>query len=92
MHFGIFGSSNRVMKSGLYRDKLAKDKKIIAFEMEGSGVWDVYPTIIIKAACDYADGYKTKKWQPYAAAVAAAGLKAFLQELEYCDGTETPQG
>jgi nucleoside phosphorylase len=48
--------------------------------MEGAGVWDQYPTVVIKAACDYADSHKNKDWQAYAAATAAACLKAFLIE------------
>lgn len=82
IHFGHFGSSNTVLKSGLERDAIASAgaNKIIAFEMEGSGIWDIYPTIIVKAACDYADSHKNKRWQVYAVAVAASGLKSFLQE------------
>jgi nucleoside phosphorylase len=43
-------------------------------------VWEQYPTVVIKAACDYADSHKNKKWQSYAAATAAACLKVFLNE------------
>ena len=82
IHFGIIGSSNTVLRSGIDRDDLVQEHKIIAFEMEGSGVWDVYPIIVIKAACDYADSHKNTKWQGYAAAVAAAGLKAILMEID----------
>lgn len=80
IHFGLFGSANTVMKSALDRDRLAETDKIIAFEMEGAGVWDQHPTVVIKAACDYADSHKNKDWQAYAAAVAACCLKAFLKE------------
>ena len=45
LHFGCFGSSDTVVKSGLHREELAKADEIIAFEMEGSGVWDVLPTV-----------------------------------------------
>jgi hypothetical protein len=33
---------------------------------------------VIKGACDYADSHKNKVWQRYAAATAAACMKAFL--------------
>ncbi|KAI1013599.1 hypothetical protein LB504_013194 [Fusarium proliferatum] len=46
--------------------------------MEGAGVWDSFPCIVIKGACDYADSHKDKDWQRYAAATAAACAKAFL--------------
>src|SRR5438552_1247830 len=78
IHFGRFGSANTMMKSGVDRDRIAKADEIIAFEMEGAGVLDQYPTIIIKAACDYADSHKNKDWQGYSAAMTAACLKIFL--------------
>jgi nucleoside phosphorylase len=46
--------------------------------MEGAGVGDILPCLIIKGACDYADSHKNKKWQYYAAATAAACMKAFV--------------
>lgn len=82
IHFGVFGSANTVMRSGQDRDDLSKEFGIIAFDMEGAGIWDQFPTIIIKAGCDYADSHKNKTWQKYAAASAASTLKAFLDELE----------
>ncbi|KAK5049353.1 hypothetical protein LTR84_004282 [Exophiala bonariae] len=80
IHFGRFGSANMVMKSGVDRDRIAKVDELIAFEMESAGVWDQYPTLVIKAACDSADSHKSKNWQDYAAVAAAACLKAFLKE------------
>ncbi|TKX22219.1 hypothetical protein C1H76_5508 [Elsinoe australis] len=60
--------------------------------MEGAAVWDRIPTIVIKAVCDYADSHKNEDWQKYAAAVAAAGAKALLDEwmLESFTGIPTP--
>jgi nucleoside phosphorylase len=80
VHFGKIGSADTVMKSGEDRDRIAKEDGIIAFEMEGAGVWNRFPSIVIKGACDYADSHKTKEWQGYAAATAAASTKAFLRE------------
>jgi nucleoside phosphorylase len=70
------------MKFGEEYDQIAKQASIIGFEMESAGVWDIFPCIVIKGACDYADSYKTKKWQRYAAATAAACAKAFLEYWE----------
>ncbi|WZH40899.1 uncharacterized protein QYS62_001837 [Fusarium acuminatum] len=78
VHFGLMASGDAVMKSGEDRDRIAAAEGIIAFEMEGAGVWDSFPCIIIKGACDYADSHKSKAWQRYAAATAAACAKAFL--------------
>ncbi|WYZ45759.1 hypothetical protein EsH8_VIII_001075 [Colletotrichum jinshuiense] len=44
--------------------------------MEGAGVWDEAPCIVVKGICDYADNHKKKTWQVYAAATAASVLKA----------------
>ncbi|EWY79241.1 hypothetical protein FOYG_17582 [Fusarium oxysporum NRRL 32931] len=78
VHFGLMASGNSVMKSGEHRDRIAAQEGVIAFEMEGAGVWDSFPCIVIKGACDYADSHKNKAWQRYAAATAAACAKAFL--------------
>ncbi|KAG7406533.1 Nephrocystin-3 [Fusarium oxysporum f. sp. rapae] len=78
IHFGLMASGDSVMKSGEDRDKIAEAGDCIAFEMEGAGVWDNFPCIVIKGACDYADSHKSKVWQRYAAATAAACTKAFL--------------
>lgn len=78
--FGRFSCSEFVLKSGIHRDQVARENKIIAFEMEGAGTWDNLPTIIIKGACDYADSHKNKIWQPYAATTAAACAKAVVEE------------
>ncbi|RKK19196.1 hypothetical protein BFJ66_g17672 [Fusarium oxysporum f. sp. cepae] len=78
VHVGLMASGDAVMKSGEDRDRVAAAEDIIAFEMEGAGVWDSFPCIIIKGACDYADSHKSKVWQRYAAATAASCAKAFL--------------
>ena len=59
-HFGMMGSGNTVMKSGHHRDRMAQADGIIGFEMEGAGVWDYFPSIVIKGVCDYADSHKRK--------------------------------
>ncbi len=78
VHFGLIASGDTVIKSSKDRDAIARQTGVIGFEMEGAGVWDVFPCVVIKGACDYADSHKTKAWQRYAAATAAACMKAFL--------------
>ncbi|XHF98729.1 hypothetical protein AWENTII_002268 [Aspergillus wentii] len=75
---GTVASADTVMKSGEHRDKLAWTEAVIGFEMEGAGVWDNLPCVIVKGACDYADSHKNNRWQSYAAATGASGAKAFL--------------
>ncbi|KAK2469738.1 hypothetical protein H9L39_18553 [Fusarium oxysporum f. sp. albedinis] len=78
VHFGLMASGDSVMKSGEDRDRNAEAGDMVAFEMEGAGVWDILPCVVVKGACDYADSHKSKVWQRYAAATAAACAKAFL--------------
>ncbi|RSL57464.1 hypothetical protein CEP54_008277 [Fusarium duplospermum] len=79
VHIGLVASGDKVMKSASERDRLSKEEGVIAFDMEGAGVWDELPCIIIKGVCDYADSHKNKKWQRFAAATAASTTKALLK-------------
>lgn len=80
VHFGRYASGSTVMKSAEQRDQIAEEKDLIAFEMEGAGVWDCFSNrcLVIKGVCDYADSHKSKRFQNYAASTAAAFTKAFL--------------
>ncbi|KAH7117471.1 hypothetical protein EDB81DRAFT_818564, partial [Dactylonectria macrodidyma] len=69
VHVGAVASGDTVMK----------ETGVIAFEMEGAGVWDEVPCIVVKGACDYADCYKHKGWQNFVAATTAAASKAILE-------------
>lgn len=40
IHFGAYASGDVVMKSGEDRDAIGRREKVIAFEMEGAGIWD----------------------------------------------------
>jgi hypothetical protein len=39
---------------------------------------DEFSCLVIRGICDYADSHKNKRWQPYAAATAAAYAKELL--------------
>ncbi|KAJ4854324.1 uncharacterized protein T069G_11303 [Trichoderma breve] len=75
---GCVASGDTVMKSGEHRDRIAGQRDIMAFEMEGAGIWDEVSCVIVKGVCDYADSHKNKVWQPFAAATAASVMKAML--------------
>jgi nucleoside phosphorylase len=79
IYIGPVASADAVMKSGQHRDEIVRREKVIGFEMEGAGVWENVPCIIIKGVCDYADSHKSKLWQEYAAATGASAAKAFLE-------------
>ncbi|KAF3903236.1 hypothetical protein ABW20_dc0105081 [Dactylellina cionopaga] len=78
VHYGLIASSNRVMKDGKARDRLARELNILCFEMEAAGLMDNFPCIVIRGICDYSDAHKNKQWQQYAAAAAAAYAKALI--------------
>jgi nucleoside phosphorylase len=66
------------MKDGRTRDRIAQQEEVICFEMEAAGLMDSFPCLVIRGVCDYADSHKNKRWQPYAAATAAAYAREFL--------------
>ncbi|KAJ4855399.1 NACHT domain-containing protein [Trichoderma breve] len=86
--FGRFGSGDTAFNSGVHRDSLAKTHGIIAFEMEGAGIWDELPCIIVKGVSDYGDGHKTRKWaewQNFAAATSASVARALIERYPQTD-------
>lgn len=78
VHYGLIASGNQVIKDAVLREKLGKELKVLCFEMEAAGLMDEFPCVVIRGICDYADSHKHKKWQPYAAATAAAYAKELL--------------
>ncbi|KAI9902526.1 hypothetical protein N3K66_001878 [Trichothecium roseum] len=85
VHVGAVASGDAVVKSATYRDEMAKKTGVIGFEMEGAGVWDSMPCIIVKGVADYADCHKNKDWQDFAAATAASTCKAILESYTRSD-------
>lgn len=88
IHFGAIGTGDNVVRSASYRDQLAKEHGVVAFEMESGGAWDNIPTMVVKSVCDYADSHKNKRFQLYSAAVAAACLKALLNQWDKVESTD----
>jgi nucleoside phosphorylase len=81
IHYGLIASSDRLMKNALIRDKLAKEKNVLCFEMEAAGLMNHFPCLVIRGICDYADSHKNKEWQGYAAMVAAAYARDLLHRI-----------
>jgi nucleoside phosphorylase len=79
VHYGLIASGNRVLKDAVARDCWAKEHGILCFEMEAAGVMNTLPCLVIRGICDYADSYKNKRWQNYAAATAASYAKLLLR-------------
>ncbi|CAG9937393.1 unnamed protein product [Clonostachys rosea f. rosea IK726] len=78
VHYGLVASGNQVMRDGMTRDRLARKYGIVCFEMEAAGLMDIAQCLVIRGICDYADSHKSKRWQGYAAAAAAAYAKEIL--------------
>lgn len=76
---GRFGSSDKILRSGEHRDLIAKHYGILAFEMEGAGVWDELPCVIVKGVCNYADSHMNNCWDNFAAATAASVAKSLVE-------------
>ena len=81
------GSSDMVMKDSLERDKLGRNHRVGALEMEGSaaleaasGIGDC-KAIIIRGICDYADPDKNDDWWMYAACAAAGYSRVLVERL-----------
>lgn len=82
VHYGTIASGNQVIKDGVTRDRLSSELGgVLCFEMEAAGLMNSFPCLVIRGICDYADSHKNKRWQPYAAAAAAACAKEVLSAI-----------
>ncbi|KAH8802898.1 nucleoside phosphorylase domain-containing protein [Xylogone sp. PMI_703] len=87
IHYGLIASGNQVVKDAKLRDSLNKNfgGNVLCVEMEAAGLMNDFPCIVIRGICDYADSQKNKDWQEYAAAMAAAYAKEFLEYIQPTD-------
>ena len=90
IHYGLIGSGNQVMRHGVMREKLQRERGILCFEMEAAGLMDHFPCLVIRGICDYSDTHKNENWQPYAAATAAAYAKGLLEIIPPVQVDRTP--
>ncbi|KAF1981386.1 purine and uridine phosphorylase [Aulographum hederae CBS 113979] len=81
IHYGLIASANQLMKDATIRDKLAKDRNVLCFEMEAAGLMNHFPCLIIRGISDYCDTHKNDQWQGYAAMTAAAYAKELLLRI-----------
>ncbi|CAH0031822.1 unnamed protein product [Clonostachys rhizophaga] len=82
IHYGLIASGNRLMKNALIRDQLASEIDILCFKMEVTGLMNHFPCLAIRSICDYSDSHKNKKWQGYAAMIAAAYTKDLINQIQ----------
>ncbi|KEF62714.1 uncharacterized protein A1O9_00687 [Exophiala aquamarina CBS 119918] len=91
VHYGLIASADKLMKDAPLRDKLAKTERVLCFEMEGAGLMDAFPCLVIRGICDYSDTHKNDIWQGYAAAAAAAYARELLNVIPSSQVQPTPQ-
>ena len=86
IHRAGIGSANVLLKNSRVRDRLKRDHRISAVEMEGSGVGDAAWSFgigyaVVRGICDDCDRRKDDQWQNYAALVAAAYTRAIIERI-----------
>ena len=74
------------MRNEVERDRVSTELGgVLCFEMEATGLMNSFPCLIICGICDYADSHKNKRWQPYAAGIAAAYAREVLSVIPPTD-------
>lgn len=100
---GLIASADELMKNASDRDTLSRERDVLCFEMEAAGLADNFPCLVVRGISNYADTHKNKRWQEYAALVAAAYATKLLgviapervvhqeklvESVEECESTE----
>ena len=89
-HYGTIASGNQAMRNAAERDRVSAELGgVLCFEMEAAGLMNSFPCLIIRGICDYADSHRNKRWQPYAAGIAAAYAKEVLSMIPPADVAKT---
>ncbi|KAI1414950.1 hypothetical protein F5Y13DRAFT_178439 [Hypoxylon sp. FL1857] len=81
VHYGLIASGNQLIKDAILRDRLAREKGVLCFEMEAAGLMNHFKCLVIRGICDYSDSHKNESWQGYAAMAAAAYAKDLLNTI-----------
>jgi nucleoside phosphorylase len=84
---GRIGSANVLLRDPALRDRLREEHRVLAIEMEGSGISDGAwlhnaGYLVVRGTCDYADQTKNDAWHDHASVVAAAYTRALLDLYE----------
>ncbi|KAI2829167.1 hypothetical protein CBS147345_10812 [Aspergillus niger] len=90
IHYGTIASGDIVVKNAALRDEIRDKHGAICLEMEAAGLMNNFPCVVIRGISDYADSHKNDRWQPYAAAVAAACAKEYLEHVQVKDVSGEP--
>lgn len=89
IHYGTIASGSQRIKDALTRDKLSAELKgVLCLELDSAGLMTSWSCLVIRGICDYADSHKNKKWEPFAAAAAAACAKEILSYVPAVPNSE----
>ena len=91
IRYGTIGSGNAVIKDGATRERLRKDLGVLCMEIKAAGLMDEFSCLVIRGVYDYTNSHKNKRWQPYAAATAAAYMFSTLKASRLSSGSTCPQ-
>lgn len=78
------------MKDAKLRDKWGVERNMLCFEMEGAGIMNTMPSLVIQGICDYSDSHKNKRFLECAAATAASYanlLSSCMKDSSDLEGT-----
>lgn len=84
---GTIASSNTLLKHAHRRDELREQHRVLAVEMEGSGVADATwiegrgGYLVVRGIVDFADSNKGDVWHGYAAYSVASVVRALLESM-----------
>ncbi len=81
IYYGTILSGNQVVRDANLRDEWGRKENGICFEMEAAGLMQNFPCLVVRGICNYSDSHKNTRWEPYAAATAAAYAKALLLQI-----------
>jgi nucleoside phosphorylase len=79
VHYGKIASGNVEIECRKEREKAKRALGALCFEREAAGLMDNFPCLVIRGISDYANSHKSRRWQGFAAATAAAFAKELLE-------------
>ncbi|KAE8358207.1 kinesin light chain [Aspergillus caelatus] len=90
IYYSAIASGNQVMRDEVERDKISSEfRGVLYFEIEAAGLMNTFLCLVIRGICDYADSHKNKRWQLYAAGIAAVYAKELLGVIPVADVVNT---
>ena len=79
VYYSTIASSNIVIRDSKMHNIISSEfGGVLCFKIEAAGLINSFPCLVIRGICDYSDSHKSKKWQLYAAATAAAYTKELV--------------